>query len=151
PYTLRPFIDPEIEKASSLIEKQCMKDFNYTLSKQQITVKHAFGALKGCFPSLRFLGSHRDVNDNWRVIEALMILHNICLYYNDHPELIDDFVIVMDTRTQDDHEDIPPASPTPDMESLGLPLNETDAWLQEKGHKLHKEILDSVFPIENYL
>ncbi|KAJ7888199.1 hypothetical protein B0H13DRAFT_1582675, partial [Mycena leptocephala] len=45
-YTVRPFSEAELAKATSPAHRRQMKDFNFKLSKQRITVEHAFGCLK---------------------------------------------------------------------------------------------------------
>lgn len=123
-----------------------MRDFNYKLSSVRISVEHVFGQLKGRFPSLRCMGSHEDVNDIYRAIEALMILHNMCLYHGDHPASIWNVVLQDEDllRNGDGYEmtaiDGPPNNPQ----------GETDASLREAGYRMRMEILDQVFPAHLY-
>ena len=53
--------------------------------------EHAFGMIKGCFLSLKEMGTHRNIQDMYKAIEAMMILHNICIDWNDSPEEIWDY------------------------------------------------------------
>jgi len=156
---VRPFSEPELQRATDVIEKQRMKDFNYNLSKQRITVEHAFGALKGRFRALRHLGAHRDEQDNWQVIEALLILHNMCLFYSDHPETFaqlpkfhespSSLAAMAEVDLTEEILNNPPVSmvdgPT------NLPQYETDTWLKEQGQVVRRRLLDELFPVEDYM
>ena len=68
-----------------------MQDFNKRLSSIRIVSEHAFGMIKGCFLSLKEMGTHRNIQDMYKAIEAMMILHNICIDWNDSPEEIWDY------------------------------------------------------------
>ncbi|KAF7304138.1 DDE Tnp4 domain-containing protein [Mycena indigotica] len=84
PFTIRPFSEPELASASAA-DRHRMKNFNYLLSTQRITVEHAFGCLKLRFRSMQMMGGHKQVQNVWRAIEAMMIMHNMCLIHDDHP------------------------------------------------------------------
>lgn len=128
-----------------------MRDFNYYLSKQRITVEHAFGILKGRFRALQRLGIHRNDQDVWRVIEALLLLHNMCLFFNDAAEDIDGFVAASSAHDDNDEEDIElPEGGTVDGPA-DLPGDETDRRLKARGQALRQKILDTRFPIEDYI
>lgn len=61
------------------------------ISSAHITVEHTFGLWKARFPSLKAMGRHEKVIDLFKAIEALMILHNICLVHGDAPESLPNF------------------------------------------------------------
>ncbi|PBK65329.1 hypothetical protein ARMSODRAFT_892022, partial [Armillaria solidipes] len=151
PYTLRPFSEPEIENATGLLQRR-MKDFNFKLSGVRISVEHAFGAWKGRFPSLRCMGAHRDVQDIYRVVEALIVLHNMCLYYDDHPENIVN-IVLRDTDLRTDHDDGDAeegfGGETIDGEP-NVPAHETATWLKEEGYRMRLNLLDEVCPVHIY-
>ena len=63
-----------------------MKAFNKCLSGIQIGVEHAFGMLKGYFGSLKEMWSHADIQEMYKAIEVLLVLHNMCIEYGDKPE-----------------------------------------------------------------
>jgi hypothetical protein len=147
---MRPFSEPEITKAS-VNDRERMRKFNQRLSSVRISAEHAFGVLKGRFLSLRVMGPHDNVQEIYRVIEALMILHNICIEHNDQPEDIYDYVLCLDAE-QDDTID-------PDEEDSGnfgceditgearIPGHETDSWLKIQGYRKRMILLNELFPI----
>ncbi|KAI5888410.1 uncharacterized protein SCHCODRAFT_01347275, partial [Schizophyllum commune H4-8] len=159
PYTVRPFSNKELANATSNTERRRMIDFNKLLSKQRVTVEHAFGVLKMRFHSLRLMGYHDDVQDVWRVIEALLILHNLCLYHKDHPEAFDEYAEVIlaaneegdDTdEEEEEEEDVPTVTGVDVHGPSDLPRHETVAWLRTAGHQKRRELLDIVCPMANY-
>ncbi|KAL1948348.1 hypothetical protein VTO73DRAFT_12423 [Trametes versicolor] len=87
PYVLRPFSEPEVAAASAQ-DRQRMREFNARISSIRIASEHTFGRLKGRFTSLKCMGPHDDLDDLYKAIEALMILHNICIEWKDKPEYI---------------------------------------------------------------
>ncbi|THU92289.1 hypothetical protein K435DRAFT_672379, partial [Dendrothele bispora CBS 962.96] len=143
PYTLRPFSEPELDKATPLDRKR-MRDFNYKLSSVCISVEHAFGQLKGRFPSLRCMGAHEDIHEVYRVIEALLILHNMCLYHNDSPKDILDSLF--DDELFRDGEGWDSVV----IGDVSAPTNETEARLKEAGYRMRMQILNEVFPVHLY-
>jgi hypothetical protein len=70
-----------------------MKDFNNLLSHIRIASEHAFGLLKGHFLSLMEMGEHKDIQVMYKAIEAMLILHNIFIDWDDHPERIWNFTL----------------------------------------------------------
>ncbi|KAJ7321275.1 hypothetical protein DFH08DRAFT_661999, partial [Mycena albidolilacea] len=90
PYTVWPFSEPELAKASERNKAQ-MKKFNFTLSSEHIQVEHAFGCFKLHFQSAQMMGSHKDVQNVWCAIDALFIMHNMCLWHDDHPKQLEDY------------------------------------------------------------
>lgn len=121
-----------------------MKQFNYVLSSQRITVEHAFGQLKGQFQSLQFLGAHRDIKEMYEVIETLIILHNMCIFHQDRPQDIIDMIIGSPDLIRDE-EGFDGVQINGDP---NLPAYETEAWLQREGYKMRLDILNRVFPAD---
>ena len=129
-----------------------MREFNKRLSSARIISEHAFGRLKGRFPGLKDLGTHRDVQDMYKAIEAMLVLHNICIEWQDHPQDIIDF------NPRDDFDEAAVADPPVqvDMDTrvycqviegeAEIPEHETDLWMKEQGHLKRKQILDRLFP-----
>lgn len=82
------------------------------------------------------------MREGYRVIESLMIVHNLCIEYDDHPqdwlggdEEEEDLVVA----EEDDRglqgelvEDI----------DIDIPANETDASLREAGHQMRFNLLN---------
>jgi hypothetical protein len=87
PYVLRPFDKTEFVGASPA-DIPHMREFNVLLSSVRIASEHAYGLLKGCFLSLKGMGEHKDVQTKYKAIEAMLVLHNICIDWNDHPDSI---------------------------------------------------------------
>ncbi|KAM6491053.1 hypothetical protein JOM56_013292 [Amanita muscaria] len=97
------------------------------------------------------MGPHNDVQEIYRVIEALMILHNFCIEHDDQPEDIYDYVLRLDGDA-DNAED-------PDEEDSGnfgcediigeaqIPGHETDSWLKIQGYRKWIVLLNELFPI----
>ena len=85
PYTIQPFDETEIKSVDKPTQKQ-MRAFNKCLSGVWIGVEHAFGMLKGRFQLLKEMGPHVDIQEMYKAIEVLLILHNMCIGYGDKPE-----------------------------------------------------------------
>jgi hypothetical protein len=131
PFTVRPFDEPEISAASDT-EEERMRTLNLRLSSVRIVIEHTFGLLKGRFPSLRGMGPHNNIQDIYRTIEALMILHKIEIDVRDRPDVswrIDE--------SPDDHAEI--GNPEREIQvadvvgDAQVPAYETDGYLREQG------------------
>jgi hypothetical protein len=147
---MHPFSEPEVKKASPSHQEQ-MRKFNQRLSGVCISVEHAFGVFKGRFLSLRVMGAHDDMQEIYRVMEALIILHNICIELEDRPEDIIDFVLQLDS------DDYPPENFDADediqvdnIEDIAgqpqIPGHETDLWLKKQGYQKRLALLDELIP-----
>ena len=84
PYLLRPFSEPELDGYYGA-ERRRRYAFNQKLSSIRIYIEHVFGLLKSRFQSLRQLGRHEDIKQAYRVIQALMVIHNLCIDFGDQP------------------------------------------------------------------
>lgn len=82
PWVIHPFNETELRTADAE-DVGHIKVFNQALSSVHIASEHAFGILKHRFLSLKKMGTHNDVQSVYKVIEALMILHNICMIWKD--------------------------------------------------------------------
>jgi hypothetical protein len=80
PYLLIPFARNEL-----VTDGRRRREFNYQMSRARIVVEWTFGRLKSRFPALRKLGAVRDINDTYRAIEAMMVVHNMCQNLGDRP------------------------------------------------------------------
>lgn len=149
PYVIRPFDERDIAEASE-IDVPRMRQFNKRLSSIRIASEHAFGHLKGRFPSLKEMGSHKDIEEMYKAIEAMMTLHNICIDWGDHPEDIWDFD-ASDSWPDDedeDNEDLDADVGCQDIEGdIEVPIHETDAWLRIAGREKRVELLNELFPL----
>ncbi|KAH7881983.1 hypothetical protein F5I97DRAFT_1817831, partial [Phlebopus sp. FC_14] len=116
-----------------------------------ITVKHTFDMLKGHFPSLKDLLPEQDIQHTYHLIEALFMLHNLCIDLSDQPKRIPFFSSV-DAESDNDEEHI-----QNDVEVSGydgvkeqeieLPAWQTDEWLHLAGHQCRLQILDDLFSL----
>ena len=84
-YVIRPFNEWEITAASAT-DKTRMRAFNKCVSHIWIVSEHAFGLFKARFPSLREMGPHKKIQDMYKAIKAMMIIHNICIDWVNKPE-----------------------------------------------------------------
>ncbi len=134
-----------------------MRDFNACLSSIRIVSEHAFGRLKGRFPSLKDFGPHESILELYMAIEALLILHNLCIDWNDNPEYIWRYNPADPPR---DDEELP-QDIDPDDSNVAninvvieggtpIPTHETDEWLKEEGYRMRRAALDRMFPATNY-
>lgn len=147
PYILRPFTEPEVT-AASLRDRRRMRDFNACLSSMRVISEHAFGRLKGRSPSLKDMGHHNNVHDLYKAIEALMILHNICIDWKDEPEYIDP------PRPDEEMPEEIDANENINIVVAGgtdIPSHKTNKWLKEEGYRKRQAILDDLFPVTDYI
>lgn len=97
--------------------------------------------LKGRFLSLKEMGAHKDIQEIYKAIEAMMILHNICIFWRDNPERIWEY------NPNDPWPEVK-AEIDNDMEEEDgdVPRHETEQWLRETGHLKRRILLDALFP-----
>ncbi|PPQ98190.1 hypothetical protein CVT26_003236 [Gymnopilus dilepis] len=88
PFSIRPFHLHDL--TNNLEEATRRKRWNRNLSSVRIFVEHAFGRLKGRFPILRGMPG-RNILEMQKMVEALMILHNILEERGDDPTTIAGF------------------------------------------------------------
>lgn len=124
-----------------------MREFNVRLSSECIKVEHAFGKLKGRFLSLKEMGWHKNLQEIYKVIEALLILHNMCIDYGDIPEHILDFdpsdnTIPVEVAAGDIHFGLVEVT-----QEANIPQYETDQWIKEEGRCKRDLIFNDLFPI----
>ncbi|GAA5914408.1 hypothetical protein JCM5296_001707 [Sporobolomyces johnsonii] len=75
PWTLRPFDDADLRNLDP-DDRRHRVEFNAAHAAKRICVEHAFGRLQARFPVLNKLPGDR-LDDIWRLICALLVLHNI--------------------------------------------------------------------------
>lgn len=148
PYTVRPFDETEVRSSDQSTQKR-MRAFNKRLSGIRIEVEHAFGMLKGRFRSLKEMGPHADIQEMYKAIEVLLILHNMCIDYGDKPEDSWEF----DAADVLDNEEFIEADEDADAMIVGsgesIPSWETDAWLKRQGRAKRMIIFNDLFPEAN--
>ncbi|QRV77402.1 DDE superfamily endonuclease [Ceratobasidium sp. AG-Ba] len=82
PYTCRPYDRREVQTGTR--EEQALKrKFNKRFSKGRIVVEHAFGMIKERFPGVKLMGTSQNIQTNFKALEALIVLHNLCIDYED--------------------------------------------------------------------
>ncbi|KIO27598.1 hypothetical protein M407DRAFT_23157 [Tulasnella calospora MUT 4182] len=133
PYTLRPFAENEL--------------------RQRIEVEHAFGDLKGRFQALKCFGGTDNMPELFRAVEALIILHNICIEFGDQAADIPGFTvddIYPSGGEGNEDEDIEESQEI--MACVGIANGtrnrpgETDKSMKRRGKALRLDILDIVVP-----
>jgi hypothetical protein len=87
-HTVRTFHDHDL--TDNPTEASRWKKWNKKLSSVRIAIEHAFGRLKGWFPILRDFPAV-DMQNTYRTIEALLILHNILETIADDVEELEDY------------------------------------------------------------
>ncbi|EPQ53226.1 hypothetical protein GLOTRDRAFT_45952 [Gloeophyllum trabeum ATCC 11539] len=149
PYALRPFTDPEVYSQAP-DERHRRKQFNRRISSIRIRVEHSYGMLKGRFPSLKELGAHHDIQEIYRAIQAMMVVHNLCIDLGDAPEDIPAFDLVDEDATPDDQDldiELPDYGGVEGMEEIQVPEWELDdEVLKQAGHQMREEIMNELFP-----
>lgn len=99
------------------------------------------------------MGPHDNVQEIYHVIEALIILHNICLEHNDQPEDIYDYVLSLDSDSEleddvDADEDDSGNFGCEDVTGeVQVPWHETDNWLKVQGYSKWMALLNELFPV----
>jgi hypothetical protein len=83
----------------------------------------------------------------YKAIEALIVLHNICINWGDHPE---------DTWACDPQDDSQSGNLEDDVDPVGdeimgrdadVPGHETAEWLKTQGRMKRQIIMDELFPV----
>ncbi|KAJ7742544.1 hypothetical protein B0H16DRAFT_1323264, partial [Mycena metata] len=93
-------------------------------------------------PCLRGMGQHQSVQEVYRVIEALLVLHNMSIDFKDKPE--DTWVLTKDPEDVNDEND----GDREGMDVVGaaqVPAHETDDWLKEQGRRKRLRVFNELF------
>lgn len=145
PFTLRPFTEPEVQECEPE-EKIRRRTFNRLISNKRIYVEHAFGILKGRFPSLKLFGTPCDIRDVYRAVESLMVVHNLCIDLGDSPH---DFYNVEDYTGEVIDEDVhlPGYGGVMGDLPVEIPPEETDEALRVAGQQMRLHLLDLLVPM----
>ena len=133
PYTVRPYTEPELQVHQGH-ERARRHAFNKNLSSIRVYIEHTIGLLKGRFLSLKEMGPHADEHEMYKAINALFVVHNLCIDLGDIPE---DFIAEGLAEDQpDDDVDLPDYGGELVIlpEDNGhIPAYETDDWHKEAG------------------
>jgi len=110
--------------------------------------------LKGHFPGLKELGGTQDMNGLYNAVEALMVVHNLCISLDDHPEDIWDYDprddTIVEVEEDEDGDSGIQKYGQPILQRLKLPGRETDAWLKDHGIAKRLQLLNRLCPIEEF-
>jgi hypothetical protein len=159
PYVLRPFDETELAAALPA-DTPRMREFNFHLSSVRIASEHAYGLLKGRFLSLKGMGEHKDIQSIYKAIEAMLVLHNICIDWNDHPETIWQFDpmdiwsgwdgVEDEIEDEDETEGEDDGGIEVGIEVIAgdanIPERETPQYLKEEGRRKRQIIFEELFP-----
>ncbi|KAJ3534538.1 hypothetical protein NMY22_g6883 [Coprinellus aureogranulatus] len=152
PYLVRPFTEPEVDEFEGA-ERRRRLAFNKTLSGTRIYIEHTFGLFKARFPSLKDFGRHSEIREIFQVIQALMVLHNMCIDWDDTPATFLTQEDIEEMQGDANEEDVEVISHGEElygdgqMEYAGY---ETEDWHREEGRKKRNTILNQHFPVTNY-
>ena len=142
PYTVRPFDENELSTGA---ERQRRVKFNRSHAAARIIIEHTFGLLKGRFPTLKLL-SGRDVPRMYRVIQALLVLHNIFLMIGDNAREIPDFD-GEDADADAAHAELDADAGQDPIQFFGqqvLQARETADSLRRDGRRLRRDIVGNI-------
>jgi len=145
---LRPYSEPELDGHYGAELRQ-RHAFNRRLSSIRIYIEHAFGLLKSRFQSLKKFGRHEDIQQTYRVIQALMVIHNLCIDLKDRPMEMGDVVDIV----EEEHrlEDQLGYGGNELDEAAQLPEGETENTLREEGWNKREAILNELFPLADFM
>jgi hypothetical protein len=80
-----------------------------------------------------------------------MVMHNLCIDLEDHPEDIPDFVFdnypVFPDDDPDEDPDLSNHGAPVINDPIDIPVWESDDWLQKEGQKKQEQILNDIYPL----
>lgn len=109
--------------------------------------------LKGRFPSLKEFPAFENIGEAYRVIQALIVIHNLCIDWGDSPEAIPDYKAgdaeEMDHNDDDDVDDVDIINyGIVEPNNEGLPARERSARrMKQAGDAKRERILQQLFPL----
>lgn len=143
PYSIRPFNDNELRSAD---ERRRRTAFNKAHSRARIIVEHTFGLLKGRFPVLKWMPG-RKPKECYRIVEALMVLHNLLFMLNDDPKQIpnldtddteaDELQTLINDRAEEQEADN-------DTRDRNVQVEETARNLMRDGRRLRRLLMEQM-------
>lgn len=98
-YSIRPFSDYDLTNDRD--EAEWRKLWNQKLSSLRVAIENTFGRLKGRFPCLRNFAV-RDIENAYRIIEALFVIHNIVEALGDDPDEDNGYTSADDSDVESD-------------------------------------------------
>lgn len=134
-------------QAASPEQRLRLRQFNRIVSSVRARVEQAFGMLKGRFPALKDFGPTETMQDTYRAVEALMVMHNLCVDMGDEPFLIPFFDPVDEAHLPDEVAPGRYGGGVDNSTVADLPAHETDEWLKQAGFEMRERILNAVVPL----
>jgi hypothetical protein len=94
------------------------------------------------------MGPHADIQEMYKAIEALLILHNICIEYGDKLEDIWGYDPKDDFNEEEFEEPQQDADVMIIDDTDSIPARETDGWLKRQGRAKQMIIFNELFPTD---
>jgi len=151
PYLLRPFGEDELTNIPAEIARR--RQFNKHLSSLRVRVEHAFGLLKGRFPSLKELGVGAGIDGCYRAVHAMLVVHNLCIDLGDAADRIgnfnprDDFDLLDTVDEQGDLDLDEDGYQAHDGDDIFIDPWETSVFLKQMGYEMRLDFLNLLFPV----
>ena len=97
----------------------------------------------------------KDVQEMYRVVESLMVVHNLCIDLDDHPmdwtETIGNDEAVGEDGGPGIYADVASYGGVTGDEAVEIPIHETAAALRAAGYAMRQELLDRLCPIDRFV
>ena len=96
------------------------------------------------------MGEHKDIQMIYEAIEAMLVLHNICIDWNDHPDTIWQYnsTDIWEDRVDDEDEETEVGIDDIEGEA-NIPKCETPQYLKDEGWQKQQIIFDELFLYEH--
>ncbi|KAK2464095.1 hypothetical protein APHAL10511_003882 [Amanita phalloides] len=101
--------------------------------------------LKGRFSALKALSPATHIQNTYKDVAALMVIHNICIDLGDKPEGIWDYAPA-DYEQQVEGGLADYGGDVGDDEEVNVPAGGTDAALRKDGLALREQLLNELYP-----
>ena len=94
--------------------------------------------------SLKTMGQHGNMQEVYKAIESMIIIHNMCIDFNDHPQSIEGFTAdnagfpIEPSMNESFLQEVEEAD-------INIPIYETDQWLKKEGYRKRMELLKYLF------
>jgi hypothetical protein len=136
PYTIRPFSQPDLTNDETV--REIRKRWNVKLSSTREAVEHVFGRLKGRFPILKSIPGS-DMQSIYKMVESLLVLHNILHEFGDDPAGIPDY---------NPHEDVELTAALTELRQQASNPDQNSTILRRLGLSRRKILVDVMLDME---